>query len=107
MLTSLRSTRAVLIACCLPAALLAEKPFAFTDTPGQLPKTVVPRHYTLRIQPDLAARTTTGTARIEFEALQPVHELVLNALELDLTSAALAPVNPNALPRELIPKLDA
>ena len=81
--------RVLFAALALPAALFAEKPFSFADTPGQLPKTVVPRHYTLRIAPDLAARTTTGTAQIEIEALQPVTELVLNANALDIDSAAL------------------
>ena len=104
MLTTLRSARAVLLACCLPAALFAEKPFAFTDTPGQLPKTVVPRHYTLRIQPDLTARTTTGTATIELEVLQPVSELVLNANELAIDSAGL--LDDPAAPRALTPRLD-
>jgi hypothetical protein len=34
----------------LRAALGAEPPFAFAAIPGQRPKTVVPRHYTLRLQ---------------------------------------------------------
>src|SRR5437879_3270550 len=104
MLTSLRPAVAVLITCCLPAALLAEKPFAFADTPGQLPKSVVPRHYTLRIAPDLVARTTAGTAIIELEVLQPVTELLLNANELTIDSAALTD-NP-AAPSPLVPRLD-
>ena len=104
MLTILRTARAVLIACCLPAALLAEKPFAFADTPGQLPKTVVPRHYTLRLQPDLEQRTTTGTTTIELEVLSPVTELILNANDLEIVSAALT--DDPAAPRPLTPRLD-
>ena len=89
----------------VPAALFAERPFSFADTPGQLPKVAMPRHYTLHIQPDLVARTTTGTARIELELLQPVHELVLNALELDIDGAALAddPARPTPLTARLDP----
>jgi len=102
--TLLRAARAALIACCLTAALRAERSFAFSDTPGQLPKTVVPRHYTLRIQPDLAARTTAGTATIELEVLSPVSELVLNAHELAIDSAALT--DDPAAPRPLTPRLD-
>ena len=83
----------------------AEKPFGFADTPGRLPKTVVPRHYELRIQPDLAGRTATGAARIEVEALRPVREFVLNALELDIVSAELLD-NP-ARPQPLIARVDA
>ena len=105
MSTPLRTARAVLFLCCaLPAALLAEKPFNFADTPGQLPKTVVPRHYTLRIQPDLAARTTVGQATIELEVLQPATELVLNANDLSIDSAAL--LDDPAAPRPLAARLD-
>ena len=100
------------VALCLGApwfvagpALRAEKPFSFADTPGQLPKTARPRHYELRIQPDLAARTTTGTARIELEVLSPAPELVLNALELEITAAAL--VDDPARPQPLTVRLDA
>jgi aminopeptidase N len=87
-----------------PGSLLAEKPFAFADTPGQLPKTIVPRHYTLRIQPDLEDRTTFGTVRIEFEVLAPVTEIVLNAKELAIDSAEL--VDDPAAPAALSPVLD-
>ncbi|MEJ1973608.1 MAG: M1 family metallopeptidase [Lacunisphaera sp.] len=88
----------------VPAALRAEKPFAFADTPGQLPKTVVPRHYALRIQPDLEARTTSATARIELEVLQPVTQLVLNATDLTIDSAELA--DDPAAPQALTPTID-
>lgn len=97
---------------CLALAFLvaglarAEKPFSFAETPGQLPKTVIPRHYTLRIQPDLDARSTTGTARIDVEVTQPVREFVLNALALEITSASLAG-GANSLPRELPTQIDA
>ncbi len=104
MLTILRAARAGLITCCLPVALFAEKPFAFADTPGQLPKTVVPRHYTLRIQPDLEKRTTAGTTTIELDVLAPVSELVLNSHELEIDSAAL--IDSPAAPRPLTPRLD-
>ena len=87
------------------SGLRAEKPFAFATTPGQLPKTAVPRHYELRIQPDLAARTTVGSARIELDVLTPTPELVLNALELQITSAAL--VDDPAKPSPLTPRVDA
>ena len=97
--------RVLFAALALPVALLAEKPFSFAETPGQLPKTARPRHYALRIQPDLVARTTVGAARIEVEVLQPVTELVLNTLELEIDSAALAD-NP-AHPVALVSRLDA
>ena len=85
-------------------ALRAEQPFAFATTPGQLPKTAVPRHYELHIQPNLAARTTTGTARIELDVLAPGPELVLNALELEITAAA--GLDDPAKPQPLTVRLD-
>jgi aminopeptidase N len=88
----------------VPAVLRAEKPFSFADTPGQLPKTAVPRHYTLRIQPDLEERTTFGTARIEIEVHEPVTSLVLNVNELTIESAELAD-DPSA-PQVLTPAID-
>ena len=79
------------LGCLLPAAR-AEQPFSFAATPGQLPKSVVPHHYALHLTPDFTARTTTGTAQIDVEVLTPVRSVVLNALELDVTAAALAAV---------------
>jgi aminopeptidase N len=99
-----RSAAWLVFVLALPAALFAEKPFSFADTPGQLPKTVVPRHYTLRIQPDLEQRTTIGTAEIELEVLQPTRQLVLNALELDITSAQLLRPAAETLTAEIDPK---
>jgi aminopeptidase N len=100
-----RCWRSLSLTLALPAALLAEKPFSFADTPGQLPKTAVPRHYELRIQPDLAARTTRGTARITLDVLQPVRELVLNALNLDIVSATL--LDDPARPQPLATRTDS
>ena len=88
----------------LPAAR-AEQPFSFAATPGQLPKSVVPHHYALHLTPDFTARTTTGTAQIDVEVLTPVRSIVLNALELDVTAAALA--DPGHAPVSLTPRLDA
>ena len=105
MFTPIRFAGTVLAVLGLSVAALAEQPFALADTPGQLPKTVVPRHYTLRIQPDLDLRTTTGTATIELEVRQPITELVLNANDLAIDSATLA--DPDATPRALTPRLDA
>ena len=68
---------------------LAEARFSFESTPGQLPKTVVPRHYAIRIQPDLVKFTTHGRMTVEIEVLKPVKEIVFNALEMEVTKATL------------------
>src|SRR4051794_35287248 len=67
----------------------AESPFSLASTPGQLPKSIVPRHYSIHLQPDLEKLTTHGSVVIEIEALKPVKQVVLNALELDITKATL------------------
>src|SRR3954465_13565270 len=65
----------------------AEKPFDFHSTPGKLPKEVVPSEYTVRIVPNVEARTFSGTVIIKVKASQPTRRLILNALDLGLTGA--------------------
>src|SRR5688572_1597923 len=55
--------------------------------PYRLPRTVVPRRYEVRLEPDLEASTFTGTVAIEVDVTEPTAEVVLNALELDLQAA--------------------
>ena len=55
--------------------------------PYRLPTTVSPRRYDLELAPDLAAATFAGTVAIDVEVHEPVDEIVLNALELDINEA--------------------
>ena len=71
------------------AGLSSETPFKFESTPGKLPKDVVPRHYSLYLRPDLEKLVTAGTVEIEIEALKPSREIVLNALDLEISAAAI------------------
>jgi aminopeptidase N len=80
----------------------AEKPFAFATTPGKLPKEVVPTEYSIRIVPDIGKLTFTGTETVKLSVHSPVHQLVLNALELEITRAS---VDNKALPQSAI-KID-
>jgi tricorn protease interacting factor F2/3 len=43
-----------------------------------------PTHYKIHIEPDLQTFTFAGSTEIELDALQPVHEITLNAKELAL-----------------------
>lgn len=83
--------------------VLAEEPFAFEKTPGKLPKTVVPLRYAVRVEPDIATAAFRGAETVTIEVRQPVRQIVLNALGLEITDAKLA--GPRELP--LTPKLDA
>jgi aminopeptidase N len=67
----------------------AEEPFRFERTPGKLPKQIVPINYAIRIVPNLDKRAFTGTETVKLNVREPVREIVLNALEIDVASAAL------------------
>ncbi len=73
----------------LARPIFAGEPFSFESTPGQLPKTVVPRHYAIHILPDLEKFTTHGMVTIDIEVLKPVDEITLNALDMIATNATL------------------
>jgi aminopeptidase N len=96
----LLSTAAILFICVNP--LNAEKPFDFATTPGKLPKQVVPEEYAVRIAPDLEKFTFAGSETVKLNVRQPVRRLVLNALEINITSASL---DGKAIPESAV-KLD-
>jgi aminopeptidase N len=83
--------------------LTAEKPFDFASTPGKLPKNVVPEQYAIRITPDIEKRTFSGAETIELNARESVKQLVLNAVEIKISKAA---IDGKAIPASAI-KLDA
>jgi aminopeptidase N len=80
---------AALFSIMFPAVMFAEKPFSFEETPGKLPKEVVPVDYSIRIVPNIDKFTFTGTETVKLQVRSPVHQLVLNALELAITEASL------------------
>ena len=67
----------------------AEEPFDFATTPGKLPKQVVPTDYAIRIVPNIETLTFTGTETVKLSVREPVHKLVLNALEIKIASASI------------------
>jgi aminopeptidase N len=73
----------------MSSALASEKPFSFKDTPGKLPKDVLPTDYSVRIIPDIDKLTFTGTETVKLNVGRPVRELVLNALELKIEAASI------------------
>ena len=66
-----------------------EKSFNFNDTPGKLPKQVVPTEYAIRIVPNIDNFTFAGNETVKLNARSPVHQLVLNALELKVEAVAV------------------
>ncbi|WP_420432329.1 M1 family metallopeptidase [Candidatus Poriferisocius sp.] len=68
------------------------------SNPYRLPRTVVPRRYELRLEPDLEEFSFAGAVSVDLEVLEPVGEIVLNAAELeiaggDLNEVALAGID--------------
>jgi aminopeptidase N len=66
-----------------------EKPFNFNETPGKLPKEVVPTEYAVRIVPNLDKFTFAGSETVKVNVRRPVRQLVLNALELKIEAASV------------------
>jgi aminopeptidase N len=80
---------ALAISAIFSASMSAEKPFDFATTPGKLPKQVVPTNYSVRITPNIDKFTFTGSETVQIEARAAVHQLVLNALEIEIASASI------------------
>ena len=60
-----------------------------TLDPYRLPRQVVPTRYDLRLEPDLAAARFAGQQTITLTVSQPTSAIVLNAIELDITTAQI------------------
>jgi aminopeptidase N len=73
----------------LPLTMNGEKPYTFANTPGKLPKQVVPLEYSIRIVPDVSKFTFSGSETVKLKASAPVGELVLNSLELEIAKASI------------------
>jgi aminopeptidase N len=71
------------------ASVVAEKPFVFENTPGKLPKEVVPEEYAVRIAPNVQKLTFEGSETIKLNVRQPVRELVLNSADIEIASASV------------------
>jgi len=66
-----------------------EKPFNFNETPGKLPKEVMPAEYAIRIVPNLDNFTFAGSEIVKLNVPKPVRQLVLNALEVKIEGASV------------------
>ncbi|CAN5507434.1 M1 family metallopeptidase [soil metagenome] len=77
----------------------AESKFDFATTPGKLPKEIRPSEYAIRITPDLAKLTFTGSEAVKLQAATPFTKLVLNALGIEIASAS---VDGQVLPKKSI-----
>lgn len=69
------------------AALLSLTVSAPALAAGQLPRTVVPVLYDITVRPNPTAMTFSGAETVTVDVREPTRELVLNAADLDVTSA--------------------
>ncbi len=65
----------------------ADAPFRFSNTPGHLPKTVVPLGYVLTMEPHPETLTLTGTERVTRFHLLSRSRLDAQAAALGATAA--------------------
>src|SRR5262245_22211126 len=79
----------VLVLLLIVSAARADALFSFETTPGKLPKTVVPIHYAIDLQPNLSALTARGVAIIDIEVREPTDRLVLNARDLTFSGTTI------------------
>jgi aminopeptidase N len=84
-----RSLTGVLVLLLIVSAAHADAPFSLETAPGKLPKTVVPIHYAIDLQPNLTALTAKGVAIIDIEVREPTDHLVLNAVDLTFTGTTI------------------
>ena len=52
--------------------------------PHRLPRTVLPNHYALELEPDLAQSSFQGQVIIDLEVVEETDTIVLNAAELSI-----------------------
>ena len=68
---------------------LAEPRFSFDTAAGQLPKSVAPMDYDIRLEPDMAAGVLHGTESIRIRVRQASSTITLNALDTVIDDARL------------------
>jgi aminopeptidase N len=67
----------------------AEPIYSFDTTPGKLPKTVVPIHYAIELEPDLESLTLAGLEVADIEVREPTARLMLNAVNMKVAAASV------------------
>jgi aminopeptidase N len=93
-LVAARSLAAVLaatlvLALSISGHAVAEPVYSFATTPGKLPKSVIPLHYTIDLTPDLERLTLAGVEVVDVEVREPTARLTLNAVGMTLDTAAI------------------
>jgi aminopeptidase N len=77
------------VAATLTMPVLAAAPFAFDSAPGRLPKDVIPRSYTIAVQPDPDALVLAGQESVVLEFRKATDTIVFNSLNEQLRDVRL------------------
>lgn len=93
------TTFAALLA--LTGSALAEAPFTLDQTPGKLPKDVLPERYDISIAPSIEKASFTGSVTVDLKVRKPVKKLVLNSLGLAIREASIEASTRTALTPQL------
>jgi len=72
--------------------------------PGKLPRDIVPEHYLIHLEPDTEQLATDGVESIEIQVLNRVNRIVLNAVEIEISTARIVHGENR---EELVPQFDA
>ncbi|MCU1391982.1 MAG: putative Peptidase rane alanine aminopeptidase [Ilumatobacteraceae bacterium] len=57
--------------------------------PYRLPRAVLPRHYAVTLEPELAAATFAGSITITADVVEAAEQIVLNAIELEILTVTV------------------
>jgi aminopeptidase N len=86
----MKSSLAACVALMLSAsAAMAEPLYSFDTTPSKLPKSVLPSHYAIELSPNLQTLMTAGNEIVDIEVREPVWRIVLNAVNTEISEAAI------------------
>ncbi|HEY1364218.1 MAG TPA: M1 family metallopeptidase [Xanthobacteraceae bacterium] len=77
------------ILCIAVQGTAAEPRYAFDAAAGKLPKTALPVHYAIELEPDMEKGTTVGLETVSIEVREPVARLVINAADLTISAASI------------------
>src|SRR5882672_703547 len=61
-------------------AASTEPVYSFETTPGRLPKSVVPTHYAIALEPNLDSLALAGSEIVDLDVREPTTQLTLNAV---------------------------
>ena len=79
----------LLIAAAGISMAVAEQVYSFDRAPGRLPKTVIPVHYAIELEPDLENLTLAGVEIVNIDVREPTDRIVLNAVGMAFGDASI------------------